>query len=43
VIEIGYVRNFDAKVVNNEAKGDGPPHVMPQSRHVLALIIPPGG
>ncbi len=31
VIEIGCVRYFDAEVINNEAKGDGLPHVMPQS------------
>ncbi len=42
VIEIGHVCYFDAKVVNNEAKGDGLPHVTPQSQQVLALIIPPG-
>jgi hypothetical protein len=43
VIEINYVHYFYAKFVNNEAKGDGPPHVPPQSQHVLALRVPPGG
>jgi hypothetical protein len=43
VLEIGYVRYFYAKVVNDKAKGDGPPHVAPQSQCVLALIIPSGG
>jgi hypothetical protein len=43
VIEIGYVRYFDAKVVDNKAKGDDPPHVTPQSRRVLALTVTLGG
>jgi hypothetical protein len=43
VIKIFYVPYFHAKVVDNKAKGDGPPHVTPQSGHVLALIIPLGG
>jgi hypothetical protein len=43
VIEIGSVCYVYAKVVDNEAKGHGPPHVTLQSWHVLALIIPPGG
>jgi hypothetical protein len=43
VIKIGCVRYFDAKVVDDKAKGDGPPHVMPQYRRVLALIVPLGG
>jgi hypothetical protein len=42
MIEISYDLYFYAKVANDEAKGDGPPHVPPQSRRVLALIIPPG-
>jgi hypothetical protein len=42
VIEIGYAHYFDAKVVADEAKGDGPPQVRPQSWCVLALIVPLG-
>jgi hypothetical protein len=43
VMKILHVSDFDAKVVNDEAKVDGPPHVAPQSGHVLALIVPLGG
>jgi hypothetical protein len=43
VMTVLYVCYFDAKVVNNKAKGDGPLHVTPQSgRCLLALIIPLG-
>jgi hypothetical protein len=42
-VKVCYVRYFYAKAINNEAKKDGPPHVMPQSQHVLALILSPGG
>ncbi len=35
VIEINHVHYFYAKVVNDEAKGNGPPHVMPQSWSVF--------
>ncbi len=30
---------FYAKVVNDKAEGDVMPHVMPQSRRVLTLIV----
>ncbi len=34
---------LDAKVVNIKAEGDVMPHVMPQSRHVLTLIVASDG
>jgi hypothetical protein len=36
---VGHAICFDAKVVNDEAKGDVTPHVTPQTRHVLTLIV----
>jgi hypothetical protein len=43
VMKILHVHDFDAKVIDNEAKGDGPPHVAPQSGCVSALIVSLGG
>jgi hypothetical protein len=34
---------FDAKVVINQAEGDVMPHVMPQTRRMLALIVASDG
>jgi hypothetical protein len=34
---------FDAKVINDMAEGDVMPHVTPQSRHVLTLIVASDG
>jgi hypothetical protein len=34
---------FDAKVVGNKAEGDVTPHVTPQSRRVLTLIVASDG
>ncbi len=31
---------FDAKVVNNETEADVTPHMAPQTRCVLAIIVP---
>jgi hypothetical protein len=42
-MKILHVRDFDAKVISNETKGDGLLHVAPQSGRVLALIVPFGG
>jgi hypothetical protein len=36
----GHACCFDAKAVDNKAEGDVMPHVMPQSRRVLTLIVP---
>jgi hypothetical protein len=38
-----HVIDFDAKVINNETNGDGRTHVVPQSKRVLALMVPLGG
>jgi hypothetical protein len=34
---------LDAKVVDDKAEGDVKPHVTPQSRHVLTLIVASDG
>jgi hypothetical protein len=43
MFHVGHAGHLDAKVVNNKAKGDVMPHVMPKSRCVLTLIIASDG
>ena len=43
MLHVGHAGHFDAKVVNDKAEGDVTPHVMPQSRHVLTLIVASDG
>jgi hypothetical protein len=43
MFHVGHAGRLDAKVANNKAKGDVMPHVMPQSRRVLILIIASDG
>ena len=40
---VGHACCVDAKVVDENAGGDVMPHVMPQSRHVLTLIVASDG
>jgi hypothetical protein len=40
---VGHAGHLNAKVVNNKVEGDVTPHVMPQSRRVLTLIVASDG
>jgi hypothetical protein len=39
----GHAGCFDAKIVDDKAEGDVTPHVMPQTWHVLTLIVASDG
>jgi hypothetical protein len=43
MFHVGHAGCLDTKVINNKAKGDVTPHVMPKSRHVLTLITASDG
>jgi hypothetical protein len=43
MLHVGHAGHFDAKVVNDKAEGDVTPHVMPQSRCLLTLIVASDG
>jgi hypothetical protein len=43
MFHVGYAGCLDDKVVNNKEEGDVMPHVMPQSRRVLTLIVASDG
>jgi hypothetical protein len=39
MFQVSHAGCLDAKVVNNKAGGDIMPHVMPQTKRVLTLIV----
>jgi hypothetical protein len=39
MLHVGHTGHLDAKVVHDEAKSDFAPHVSPQTRCVLTLIV----
>jgi hypothetical protein len=43
MFHVSHADRFDSKVVNNKAEGDVMPHLTPQSRHVLTLIVASDG
>jgi hypothetical protein len=43
MFHVGHAGRLDAKVVDNKAKGDVTPHVVPKSWRVLTLIIDSDG
>jgi hypothetical protein len=43
MFHVGHAGCFDAKVVIDKSEGDVTPHVMPQSRRVLILIVASDG
>jgi hypothetical protein len=43
MFHVGHAGHLDAKVVDDKAKSDVTPHVMPKSRRVLTLIIASDG
>jgi hypothetical protein len=43
MFHVGHASCFDAKIVDDKAEGDVTPHVTPQTRHVLTLIVASDG
>jgi hypothetical protein len=43
MLHVGHAGCLDAKIVNNKAEGDVTPHMTPQARRVLTLIVASDG